>query len=402
MAFRLAPESYGFTVMLGVLAALPALSIDISAPTLVLLPEALATSESVAGLTLSLFMCGFAFGQLGAGPFSDRAGRRQVLLAGLATFALGGLACVLSPSGSVLAVSRLVQGLGAGVCAVLSFAMVQDLFEGEAARTKRAYVTVVFGAVPIFAPALGALIIAVAGWRAVHGLLTLAGGALLLMSWQWIEETLPIVPEVAAGTPSIALLLTDFQFLGLATANALSYAVIFAYIAGSPLVIMGVMKFPSTIFAGVFASTAVALTAGAWVSGRLSRRGLGSPALVSTGLSVALLAAATLALLSIINPRSRAIFIPPLLITLFARGIVAPNLQHLAIERARAQAGTASAIVGVTQLLSGAVASAVVATLLARYGAGAVAVPMALLAAAALAAWCRTTRGGTKTLANYR
>ena len=77
---RIAPRSFAFTALLGLFAALPALSIDISAPTLALLPEALGTTRTLAGLTLSLFMVGFALGQLGGGSLSD--GGRKALKAG--------------------------------------------------------------------------------------------------------------------------------------------------------------------------------------------------------------------------------------------------------------------------------------------------------------------------------
>ena len=49
---QIAPKSRGFTVVLGLFAALPALSIDLSAPSLPLLPDALGTSRAIAGLTL--------------------------------------------------------------------------------------------------------------------------------------------------------------------------------------------------------------------------------------------------------------------------------------------------------------------------------------------------------------
>ena len=75
-SFQVAPTSFAFTILLGLYAALPALSIDLSAPTLPLLPQALQTTVTLAGLTLSLFMVGFALGQLSAGNFSDARGRR--------------------------------------------------------------------------------------------------------------------------------------------------------------------------------------------------------------------------------------------------------------------------------------------------------------------------------------
>ncbi len=370
------------------LAALPALSIDISAPTLPLLQSALETSGIVAGLTLSLFMAGFAFGQAVGGGSSDRSGRRPVLQAGLICYTIAGIACALSPSGLILVISRFVQGLGAGACSVLSFAIVQDLFEGDAARTKRSYVTVIFGVVPMLAPALGSLLSDLAGWRAIYGTLAVVGGSLLAVTWRGVAESKRARSTVSASDARGTMRLRDdFQFVGLTLANALSYGAIFAYIAGSPIIIIGQMRLSSTVFAGLFACTAAALTAGAWTSGLLSRRGFRATAILGPSLGVAAAATLLLAASCLAGVRSGAILVPLLLVTLFTRGAIAPNLQHLAIERRQEQAGAASAAIGVSQLLSGALASAAVAVFLPNFGTSAVAIPMALLATSALALW---------------
>jgi DHA1 family bicyclomycin/chloramphenicol resistance-like MFS transporter len=395
---RIAPNSFAFTVMLGVFAALPVLSIDVSAPTLPLLPGALGTSRFIAGLTLSLFMGGFALGQLGGGVLSDRHGRRPILLAGLACFTLAGIACALSPTGGSLAFFRLVQGIGAGTCSVVSFAVVQDLFEGEALRTKRSYVTVVFGAVPILAPALGSVLIGLAGWRSVHGVLVIAGGLLLALTWVALPESRRIATEAvpAASLAPFGLLWNDSAFVGIALANALSYGAIFAYVAGAPVVIVADMGLSTGVFATVFACTAASLTAGAWISGRLSRRGVRSAKLLNPSLAVAAAVTLAMAVACLAGRTSATVLIPLLLVVLFTRGVIAPNMQHLAIDRQRERAGVASAAVGVSQLLSGAVASAVVAGLLPVLGASAVAVPMALLAGAALLVWRLNSRSNLR------
>lgn len=386
---RIAPKSFGFTILLGLFAALPALSIDVSAPTLPLLPDALGTSRAVAGLTLSLFMVGFAAGQVGGGTLSDGQGRRPALLGGLAGFTVAGVACAMSLSGGALAFSRLVQGFCAGVSSVVSFAMVQDLFDGNAARAKRSYVTTIFTAVPILAPALGSVLTDRFGWRSVHGLLAIAGALLFVIAWIGIAESrLPDhVPVQQIGRGGTVRIWNDLSFVCLSVANALSYGCIFAYIAGSPVVIIGQMGLSSAVFAGVFASTAIALAAGAWTSGRLSRRGIETTVLVEGSLLVAAGAALALGAVAFSGATAGPIVIPLLMVVLFTRGLIAPNMQHLAIERQRERAGTASAAVGVSQLLSGAIASAVVAFLLPTLGAGAVAYPMALLATAALIPW---------------
>lgn len=386
---RIAPKSFAFTVLLGLFAALPALSIDVSAPTLALLPRLLNTSQTVAGLTLSLFMVGFALGQFGAGLLSDARGRRIVLLSGLLCFTLAGVACALTWSGLALAISRLIQGSGAGACFVISFAMVQDLFEGDAARAKRSYVTVIFAAVPILAPALGTELIDWFGWRSVHGVLAAAGALLFLITWAGIAESKPSDPDIPIRTDrgSVAPLWDDLGFVRITLANALSYGSIFAYIAGSPVVIIGQMGYSSGIFAGVFASTAAALAAGAWASGYLSRRGVEIRALLNPSLSIAAGATVVLLVVASAGILSGSVLVPLLVAVLFTRGIIAPNLQHLAIERQRERAGVASAAVGVSQLLSGALASGAVAILLQYFGPSAVAVPMAVLATSAVVVW---------------
>lgn len=385
---RIEPKSTTFTLLLGLFAALPVLSIDVSAPTLALLPTALDTTRTTAGLSLSLFMIGFAVGQLGGGKLSDRYGRRPVLLAGLACFTAAGVACALAFSGAALAGFRLVQGVGAGTCSVLSFAMVQDLFEGDEARAKRSYVAVIFGGVPILAPALGAELIDWLGWRSVHWTLALAGFVLFQITWACVPESRKAASvETSAVRGHAARLREDTGFVRILLANAFSYGAIFAYIAGSPVVVIGQLGFSTRVFAALFAATAAALTAGAWTSGRLARRGVCAAAVLSPSFAAAAVAAVALAAISLFGVTSGGILVPLLLAILFSRGMIAPNMQHLAIDRQRGRAGIASAAVGVTQLLSGALASAAVAVLLPVLGIGAVALPMALCAAAALAVW---------------
>lgn len=394
--YRIAPESFLFTILLGVFAGLPALSIDVSAPTLVILPSALGTSTMVAGLTLSLFMLGFAAGQLGGGLLSDRHGRRPVLLFGLCVYAIAGTACAAATSGPGLAAARLMQGVGAGSCSVLALAIVQDLFRGDAARKKRSYITVVFGTVPVLAPALGTWVAQTAGWRAVYIILAAAGLVLLTVVWLWVAESRSSGDRPQRTGAAPVRLDRDRRYLSIVAVNALSYGMLFAYISGAPVVIIGQMGFSPAIYAAVFASTALALSGGAWCSALLSGR-VAAQRLAGPGLAGKAVAALFLAVFSVISIRVGAapgwwVLIAPLLLICFGRGVAAPNLAHLAIGARRSDSGLASAVFGLAQLLSGAAASAVVAALLPSYGLLAVAGPMAAMGFGALALWLRLQR----------
>ena len=389
-------NSSAFTMLLGLLAALPALSIDINAPTLSILPQVLATSEAVAGLTLSVFLGGFAIGQFAGGIWSDRYGRKPVLLTGCLIYSAGSIACALALSGLGMVAFRLVQGIGAGTCAALSFAIVQDLFRGAAARSKRAYVTMILGAAPIIAPALGSIIFDFAGWRAIYIVLASGGLVLLAVLWRWLAESRPVQKQALVKRPnSPELLVQDKQFVSVALVNALSYGVVFAYIAGSPLVVMNYYHGTTRSYAALFACTAVALSAGAWTSGRLGRRGVPANTLVSVVLTASTAASLVLAVSCFAGPTvSGPIAVCLLAFIQFCRGMIAPNLQHLAIDRQSQRAGTASAAVGVSQLIGGVLSSVAVANLLAGFGPFAVAGPMALFSIAALVVWQWRVLGG--------
>lgn len=393
---RLNPSTRSFTLLLGLCAGLPALSIDLSAPTLTILPTAVGTTIGVAGLSLSLFMVGFAAGQFAGGRTSDRIGRRPVLLASLTVYVLGGICCVLATSGPQLVAARLVQGLGAGACAVQAAAMVQDLFVGEAARRKQSYVSVVLTIMPMLAPALGALLIAHWGWRSVHVILVFAGVLLAAAITMFVAESRRRDQAQASrglGLGDSMRILRGPAFRRIALVNSLSYGALFAYIAGAPVVVMTDLGQPALVYASLFAATALALAGGATSNAALGRRGIDSERLVWPAL-LAQAGSTIVLLLAGIHFLDAGVWaaIPALIVCAFARGMLSPNFIHLALSRHRDRAGLASALVGVSQLLVGALASAVVAALLASSGYRGVAIPMAVLACSAASVW-RLTDG---------
>lgn len=79
----------GFLVWLGGLSVLGFLATDMYLPAFAAIQQDLNTSAASVSASLSLFLAGFAIGQLFWGPLSDRYGRKPILLAGLAIFALG-------------------------------------------------------------------------------------------------------------------------------------------------------------------------------------------------------------------------------------------------------------------------------------------------------------------------
>jgi MFS family permease len=97
---------------------------------------ALSVAPAQAGLMMSVFMFGFAVSPLFYGPASDRYGRKPVVLFACTLFAVGGVGCAFARSLPTLLIWRVVQGAGAGASMTIALAIIRDLFEGQAARTR--------------------------------------------------------------------------------------------------------------------------------------------------------------------------------------------------------------------------------------------------------------------------
>ncbi len=384
---RVRPESVAFTILVGALAALPPLSVDIGLPAFPALERGLDATAAGAGLTLSLFLAGFATAQLILGPLSDRIGRRPVLLAGLAVYTLAGALCAAAPSIGALLGFRLLQGAAAAAGPVMALAIVRDLFDGAAARTRLSYVAMVLSVAPILAPTLGGGVVTLAGWRGVYAFLALAGAVLLPAATLGMIETRRRPSAHPRLLHGFARVLGHRRAVLSALANALSFGAVFAYVSGSPLLLMGTLGLPAPLFAASFALTTTGILAGSWLNGRLAARGVAPALPMWLSLLLSLIACAALLLLLAAGGRT----LVPLLLLLtgfcFARGIIGPTATHGAMEPMAQIAGAASALIGFMQMSTGALSSAVVAALFPRLGPYAMPLVMTLFAAGSLLAW---------------
>ncbi|MEH2303613.1 MAG: multidrug effflux MFS transporter [Nostoc sp.] len=362
---RIRPNTLSFTLLLGVLSALPPLSIDMGLPAFPTISAALRVSSGSVGLILSLFLLGFAVAQLIFGPLSDRYGRRPILLIGCGLFTLAGASCAAAPSINTLIAWRLVQGAGAGAGMVMTLAIVRDLFDGSAARAQLSYVNLVMGVAPMIAPTIGSWVLAIAGWRTIYGTLAVGGFLLLLFVALGLSESLAN-RDLDAIKPRRLIknyrrILSNRICLGYALVNALSFGCMFTYVAGSPLVLLNVFKVPTTIYGWLFASTAFGIMVGSFLNGHLSMRGVSPSRLLTFGLVSAVGSSVALAMLSVSGAAQVTTLMPLLVLNTFCLGIISPNAIQGAIQPLPEIAGVAAATVGFLQMLCGALASGLVA-----------------------------------------
>lgn len=157
-----------FIALVALLLATVALSIDAMLPALPAIGQALSPQDlNRAQLVVTAFVFGMGLGTLFTGPLSDAFGRKPVVLAGLALYAVGALMCYLAPSLEMLLAARVLQGLGVAAPRTVSMAIVRDLYSGRQMARIVSFAQMIFTTVPAAAPFLGLGVMLLAGWQAI-------------------------------------------------------------------------------------------------------------------------------------------------------------------------------------------------------------------------------------------
>ncbi|WP_406156692.1 multidrug effflux MFS transporter [Streptomyces canus] len=379
------------TLLLGGLTATPPLAMDMYLPSLPEVTDALHAPAATVQLTLTACLLGMALGQLVVGPMSDRWGRRRPLLAGLAVYVVATALCAIAPTVEFLVGFRLAQGLAGAAGIVIARAVVRDLYDGVAMARFFSTLMLIGGVAPIVAPLIGGQILRVTDWRGVFVVLTVIGALLAALVWARLPETLPAAERHTGGVGealhSMRRLLTDLPFTGYLLTGGFAFAALFAYISASPFVIQEIYGASPQTFSLLFGVNSVGLVVVGQINGKVLVGRVSLDRVLGVGLLVVTAAAAALLLMAtgVFGEVGLAPVAAALFVLMSAMGVTLPNAQSLALLRTKHSAGSASALLGTSSFLIGAIASPLVGM------AGEdTAVPMAVvqLAAALVALTC--------------
>lgn len=133
----------------------------------------------------TLFVVGSILGATLSVRLLARLGPRGACLAALVVFGAGSMACALAPAMPWLLAGRTVQGLGGGLLAALSYALIQLVFAPRLWPRAVALVSGMWGVATLCGPAVGGLFAQAGHWRwAFWSLLPLAAVQALLVAVQ--------------------------------------------------------------------------------------------------------------------------------------------------------------------------------------------------------------------------
>jgi DHA1 family bicyclomycin/chloramphenicol resistance-like MFS transporter len=377
-----APHGQALGVVLCLLTVFGPISMDLYLPVLPALTTDLGASTSAAQLTVTACLLGLAFGQVVAGPLSDRFGRRRPLLVGVAAYIAASALCAFAPTIESLVAARLVQGLAGAVGIVIAQAAGRDLFAGGRLLRYYGRLTVLAGLAAIIGPVIGGQLAKVTDWRGTFVFLAAVGVLILAASAGVLRETLPPARRHTGGlADSVGVfrrLLTDQVFLSAVLVTGFANAAIFAYLSGATFVLQNVYGLSPQGYSFAFGLNSLGFMVFGFIAGRSSERW--SPhGVLATGLAMVLTGAA-----GVLVTGAAQLPLPAIVISLFIMvsgvAVTTPPATSLALENHPDVAGSASSLLGLARFGFGAVAAPLVGVA----GAG-TAVPLGGVALAAAA-----------------
>jgi MFS family permease len=129
--------------------------------------QAFGATMNTAGWLVTAYLITMAGLQLVTGQLGDRFGRRRLLLGGTAYFGLASLLAALSPSLGVLLFARVQQAVAGAILITNGIALAFESGPESRRGTALGVVTAVLGLAAAAGPALGGLLVSLAGWRAM-------------------------------------------------------------------------------------------------------------------------------------------------------------------------------------------------------------------------------------------
>jgi len=320
------------------------------------------SSQASVQLSFSAYVVCYGAFQLVYGPLSDRHGRRNVLLVGLLLALIGSVLAALAPSLDALIMARALQGAGSAAGMVVGRSSVQDLFEGPERTRVMAWIGMTLGLCPPAATLIGGQLHVLLGWQANFVLMALLSVLLLAAAWWGLPAP---ARSPVQGTHwlvdmgrAYARLSRELTFWLYVTVLATSTAAFYAFLAGAPIVLGSygvgpqhigwyIMAVPVSYILGNYLTSH-------WIHSKGERRVMG------LGMVASLAALALLLALAWAGWSSPLAFALPLLLLGLGHGFLNPPALAGTVGVVPALAGSAAAVAGLLQQLTGAVGGYVV------------------------------------------
>ena len=348
-------------VFLGALSAFGPFVMDMYTPVLPSVQKWFGCSMTQVQLGLTAGLVGLAVGQLIFGPLSDKYGRRRPLICAMLLFIVSTVGCIFSSNASQFTVMRLFQGLAGSGGLVLSRSIATDKYRGKQLTRMMSVVAGVNGVATVAAPIVGGLIALIGGWRAIFWSLIVLASVLLIGAVRMREclsfSNLSLYGASSAKVMAAGLVnsLRNRKYLLYVLTYMFSMGVLFTNIASAPFIMQTHYGLTTIHFSVVFGFNALTFAIAAAMIPKFRDN---DRAIMFGTIGLIVISAVTLGLFVLgvgFWIYETLIFLLNLMV-----GIVTTASNVSAMDAGRANAGSASALLGAIGYAFGGVVPAMI------------------------------------------
>ncbi|MCY9827274.1 MFS transporter [Vibrio chagasii] len=219
-------------------------------------------SEAQLHVAFSIYLAGMATTMLFAGKFADRVGRKPVAIFGAIVFAISSMFGGIVTSAEPFLAVRFFQGVGAGSCYVVAFAILRDVLDDQKRAKVLSMMNGITCIVPVLASVIGHLIMTLYPWPSLFTTMASMGGVVCLLSVLVLRETKPnsVSSKVTKASVSKSTSTETFKeplFISRVIMTSLGVTAILTYVNVSPMLIMTELGFDRGQYSYTMALTAL-------------------------------------------------------------------------------------------------------------------------------------------------
>ncbi len=362
-AVKLTPLLFMLILAQGTLAQIAA---DMYVPSLPAITIALKSNHSLIQMTMAIFMFGYGISNLFYGPVSDRIGRRNPILFGIALNAIGSLICFIAPSAMILIIGRFVQGLGVGVCNSVGRSVSRDLFHGNHLARIASLIGMIASFMLAAAPLLGGYIQHYFEWRANFLFLFIYSLLIWILIWRKLPETNqhlnPDATKIKVVLQNYLILFSSKTFVGFALCSGLAYAGFVAYLTSAPFLLQNIVGLTAVQFGWLAFLVASSLFISAVLNSKFVLE-IGISIMILIGNYLMLASGIVMLIFALLGFMNTFVIMFPVTLFVMGAGLTFSNAFAGAFHPFPKMAGSAGGLYGCLQTLAGSLASALMATL---------------------------------------
>lgn len=216
-------------ILISILSSVAPMGVDTYLPSIPEIAKYFDVNTHKVELSLSIFLIGFAIGQIFGGPISDRYGRRVGSIVGLLGYALFSFLIIFSSSIYELWIYRFLEAFFGGITVVNATAAVRDRFSGQEAAKVFSLIGMVRSLAPLLAPVFGAAIIHFFPWEGIFVFLTIYALIVAFFIYKDLPESFTYTKQNIIE--SYKLVLTHKKAMKAMLVLAISFGAFFIIIA---------------------------------------------------------------------------------------------------------------------------------------------------------------------------